>query len=185
MSGKLFYLMGASGSGKDALLQGCRHRLQHSHQAFIAHRYITRAADAGGENHIHLTESEFQLRINTQMFALHWASHGHLYGIGKEVEIWVNSGINVIINGSREYLPQAQKKHDFIVPIMVNIKTDLLRERLHKRGRESNVEIEKRLERHNQFVHHMPEGTLQIDNSGTLTEGVDALMKILTAASPM
>ncbi|WP_415900934.1 phosphonate metabolism protein/1,5-bisphosphokinase (PRPP-forming) PhnN [Neptuniibacter sp. QD48_11] len=180
MSGKLFYLMGASGSGKDTLLQGCRQRLEHSHQAFIAHRYITRAADAGGENHIHLTESEFQLRVDTAMFAMHWASHGHLYGIGKEVEIWVKAGLNVIINGSREYLPIAMQQYDFLIPVMINIKTELLRDRLHKRGRETDLEIEKRLKRHADFLDHMPTGTMYIDNSGSKEKGIDALMDIIT-----
>jgi len=180
MSGILFYLMGASGSGKDSLLQSCRQKLEHSHKAFIAHRYITRAADAGGENHIHLTESEFALRVETNMFSMHWASHGHLYGIGKEVEIWVESGLNVIMNGSREYLPEALERFSFIVPIMVDIETGLLRERLHKRGRENDEEIEKRLKRHQSLLHHMPENTLYIDNNDSLKQGTETLLDIIT-----
>jgi ribose 1,5-bisphosphokinase len=180
MSGKLFYLMGASGSGKDSLLQGCRQKLEHSHKAFIAHRYITRAADAGGENHIHLTESEFKLRIETGMFAMHWPSHGHLYGIGKEVEVWVESGLNVIINGSREYLPSAMKQFGYIIPIMVNIDESLLHDRLYNRGRESHSEINKRLERHATLLHHMPENTLFVDNNGSLDQGVQSLLDIIT-----
>jgi ribose 1,5-bisphosphokinase len=180
MSGHLYYLMGASGSGKDSLLQGCRHRLEHSHKAFIAHRYITRAADAGGENHIHLTESEFELRRDTGMFCMHWASHGHLYGIGKEVEVWVNHGLNVIMNGSREYLPKALNNFSAITPIMITIDSDQLRHRLEKRGRESAIEIDKRLQRHEELLHQMPKSTLFIDNSGALEQGIDTLMDIIT-----
>ena len=42
----LFYLMGPSGSGKDSLLRALRERLGTDHRIVIAHRYITRAADA-------------------------------------------------------------------------------------------------------------------------------------------
>ena len=54
MTGKLIWLMGASGSGKDSLLTELRQREQT--QLLVAHRYITRAASAGSENHIALSE---------------------------------------------------------------------------------------------------------------------------------
>lgn len=57
MTGKLIWLMGASGSGKDSLLTELRQREQT--QLLVAHRYITRAASAGSENHIALSEQEF------------------------------------------------------------------------------------------------------------------------------
>jgi ribose 1,5-bisphosphokinase len=52
--------MGPSGSGKDSLLSALRQR-EHS-QLLVAHRYITRAANAGSENHISLSEQEFYPR---------------------------------------------------------------------------------------------------------------------------
>lgn len=183
MSGHLYYLMGASGSGKDSLLQGCRDRLDHNHNAVIAHRYITRAADAGGENHIHLTESEFVLRRDNGMFCMHWASHGHLYGIGKEVETWIALGLNVIINGSRHYLPEALARFDCITPIMVEVDTAHLKNRLLKRGRESQTEIDLRLAQHTSLLHQLPDASmLHIDNNHSLEAGVNALMQIITAA---
>ena len=57
MMGKLIWLMGPSGSGKDSLLAELRQREQT--QLLVAHRYITRAASAGSENHIALSEQEF------------------------------------------------------------------------------------------------------------------------------
>lgn len=55
--GRLIWLMGPSGSGKDSLLSALRQR-EHS-QLLVAHRYITRDANAGSENHIALSEQEF------------------------------------------------------------------------------------------------------------------------------
>lgn len=60
MTGKLIWLMGASGSGKDSLLTELRQRKQT--QLLVAHRYITRDASAGSENHIALSEQEFYPR---------------------------------------------------------------------------------------------------------------------------
>jgi ribose 1,5-bisphosphokinase len=55
--GRLIWLMGPSGSGKDSLLSALRQR-EHT-QLLVAHRFITRAANAGSENHISLSEQEF------------------------------------------------------------------------------------------------------------------------------
>ncbi|RZX04491.1 ATP-binding protein [Escherichia coli] len=49
MMGKLIWLMGPSGSGKDSLLAELR--LREQTQLLVAHRYITRDASAGSENH--------------------------------------------------------------------------------------------------------------------------------------
>ncbi len=57
MTGKLIWLMGASGSGKDSLLTELRQREQT--QLLVAHRYITRDASAGSENHIALSSRSF------------------------------------------------------------------------------------------------------------------------------
>ncbi len=40
----------------------------------FAHRYITRAADAGGENHVALSPEEFATRRKARLFALSWRS---------------------------------------------------------------------------------------------------------------
>lgn len=183
MAGKLFYLMGASGSGKDSLLQGCRQRLQPEQKTCVAHRYITRAADAGGENHVHLSSDEFELRKHASLFAMHWASHGHLYGIGIEVENWLASGFNVIINGSREYLPIAMERYPSLVPILIQVEQELLRNRLINRKRESIADIEQRLARHQTLLKTMPSGTLLVDNSQSLDEGITALQHIISPAS--
>ena len=48
MTARLFYLVGASGSGKDSLLGYARGKLAGAPDVLFAHRYITRPADAGG-----------------------------------------------------------------------------------------------------------------------------------------
>jgi ribose 1,5-bisphosphokinase len=55
-NGRLIYLVGASGAGKDSVLARMRALLQPTDRLVVAHRYITRASDAGGESHVALNE---------------------------------------------------------------------------------------------------------------------------------
>ena len=77
MTGKLIWLMGASGSGKDSLLTELRQREQT--QLLVAHRYITRDASAGSENHIALSEQEFLPARGKIVLALSWHANGLYY----------------------------------------------------------------------------------------------------------
>lgn len=183
--GKLFYLIGASGSGKDAILSECRERLSseddYSHmRCFIAHRYITRKPELRGENHIWLNDDEFTKRVSHQAFAMHWHANGFSYGVGLEIDNWLASGINVIINGSRGYLPSAIDKYPYsIVPIHIHVDPEDLRMRLIKRGRESNEEIEKRIDRATELNKDLDSCVQTIDNNGSLSSAVDSFFKIM------
>lgn len=147
MSGRLIYVMGASGSGKDSLLRLARTHLGSHSGVCFAHRYITRSADAGGENHIALSPAEFQARLRARLFALHWSSHGLDYGVGLEINHWLARGLTVVLNGSREHLPQARTNYPDLLPVWIEVSPDVQRQRLASRARESAAAIEARLER--------------------------------------
>ncbi|MGH6881019.1 MAG: phosphonate metabolism protein/1,5-bisphosphokinase (PRPP-forming) PhnN, partial [Hypericibacter sp.] len=144
LPGRLFYVMGASGVGKDSLLTFVRQAGDPLHVA-VAHRYITRPARAGGENHIALSEAEFRARLGAGWFALHWRSHGFFYAIGREIDLWRRGGINVVLNGSREYLPEALEAYPDLVLILITAEPALIASRLTARKRESGPEIAERL----------------------------------------
>ena len=69
--GQLVYVMGASGSGKDSLLQALRPRLRGVPVAF-ARRYITRPLSAKGERHIAVSPERFEAMV------LSWTAAHHL-----------------------------------------------------------------------------------------------------------
>jgi ribose 1,5-bisphosphokinase len=179
----LFYLMGASGSGKDSLLHALRERLGMDHRIVIAHRYITRAADAN-EASVALTADEFHRRRALGCLALDWHSHGLHYGIGIEIEQWLARDLTVIVNGSREYLPQAVARYPKLCAIHVCVKPEVLAVRLRQRGREAEDAIARRLARARQAF-DVPAGCrlVEIDNSGALDTAVAALAQ-LVGASP-
>jgi ribose 1,5-bisphosphokinase len=90
MNGRLIYVMGPSGAGKDSLLDFARNRLQ-AEPILFAHRYITRPS-GNGEAHVELSVEEFEARSTLGLFALEWSSHGLRYGIGIELDAWLERG---------------------------------------------------------------------------------------------
>lgn len=178
--GTLFYIIGASGAGKDSLMRYARTRLAGKPVAF-AHRYITRPVELEGENHIALHPVEFARRLQHGCFAMHWHSHGLDYGIGQEIRQWLGGGLNVVVNGSRAYLPQAQHLFPLLTPVLVRTAPDKLAERLHARGRETAEDIRQRL--HRAAALAVPDcPRLQVvNNDGAVEAGGEALCAVVQA----
>lgn len=175
---RLFYVIGPSGAGKDSLMGHARQTLDGAPVAF-AHRYVTRPANAGGENHVALTEAEFRVREAAGCFAMVWRSHGLAYGVGMEIRDWMARGLSVVVNGSRGYLPQAAADFpDTLVPIAITVQPAILRDRLERRGRETAAEIEERLSGAAAFRVDHPR-LVTIDNSGALEEAGARLVGLL------
>ncbi|MCV2401827.1 ribose 1,5-bisphosphokinase [Marinomonas sp. C2222] len=146
--GKIIYLIGASGSGKDAILSWLRQTDSSKLNLMIAHRYICRDWQSGNENHIELSQSEFLRRQALGGFALSWQANGLYYGIGRELDFWLEQEQVVVVNGSREYLATALSLYgDALKPLLIQVDPDVLRQRLIARGRESLADIEARLKR--------------------------------------
>ena len=176
-NGTLFYVIGPSGSGKDSLMTYARARLAGNPKVVFAHRYITRAANAGGENHVALTEQEFKSRQQGGLFAMHWHSHGCHYGIGKEINMWLAKGCNVVMNGSREHLPYARQDYPELQPVWIEVSQAVLAERLRARNRESENEIQQRLMR--AAAYRAPAGEIVITNDGALELAGEQLVKLI------
>lgn len=178
MSSKLFYVVGASGSGKNAIMHETRLKLDGNHPVLFAHRYITRPISEGRENHIALTYNEFDLRLKTGLFALHWNTYGYQYGIGKEIDWWLELGFAVVVNGSREYLPTAIEKYPDMNVVLVEASQEIIQQRLSSRT-ESQEEIEERLKRAYLFtLDHYPD-LYRINNDGVLHKSADRLYSLI------
>ena len=177
---RLFYVIGASGAGKDSLIDYCRKNLPDTARILFAHRYITRPADAGGENHVALTEQEFLQRLQQGCFTMNWFSHNTHYGIGSETDSWLAKGFNVVVNGSREYLQEAAEKYTNLDPILITADPDLLADRLFARGRETFQQVSQRVSQAIKLadaVHHPH--LHKIENNGELEEAGDQLLQLI------
>jgi ribose 1,5-bisphosphokinase len=179
-SGRLVYLMGASGSGKDSVLNHARARLDGRYDVLIAHRYVTRPTQLGHENYVSLSAGEHDLRRDRGLFLMDWSAHGIRYAVGIEVSIWLSHGMVVVMNGSRAHLPAAAACQPGMLPILIDVPFACLRQRLLARGRESAAEIDARLERAGALTVTHP-ALVRIDNTGPLELAGDRLSEILMA----
>ena len=88
MDGRLIYLMGPSGSGKDSLIEAAREPLQ-ALNCEVVRRVITRSAESVGEDAIGVSREEFEQHRVEGDFALYWSANGLDYGIPVEIDQWL------------------------------------------------------------------------------------------------
>ncbi|MBA1273350.1 phosphonate metabolism protein/1,5-bisphosphokinase (PRPP-forming) PhnN [Stutzerimonas azotifigens] len=177
MSGRLIYLMGPSGSGKDSLLEAVRERVL-SAGGQIARRVITRSPEAVGEDALGVSPQRFEQMLAEGAFALHWRANGLAYGIPRQIDEWLAEGRDVLVNGSRGHLAEARQRYPELHPVLLTVEPQELRQRLLARGRETAEEIEARLAR-NGHVRLDDESCQRLDNSGSLAQTAEALLRLI------
>ncbi|PUA18146.1 phosphonate metabolism protein/1,5-bisphosphokinase (PRPP-forming) PhnN [Glaciimonas sp. PCH181] len=176
-SGRLFFVVGPSGVGKDALLQWVQTQLSDDTGLVFATRCITRAAHAS-ESHEVLTQEEFLQYSQAGHFSMAWQAHDTHYGIRREIEATLKSGCNVVVNGSREFIPQLRQLFPQAEIIWISADAELIRQRIESRQRENGTALEQRLLRSEEFNPQEIEGITHIDNSGAIEVAGRQLLNI-------
>lgn len=177
----LYYVIGASGAGKDSLIHYVKDHVPLHAPVVFAHRFITRPADAGGENHIALSTREFERRLKLGCFTMHWYSHQTYYGIGTEIDSWLSRGLDVVMNGSREYLPEALQRYANLIPVLISVHPTVLGARLTARGRETAEQIQRRLVQAVELeVDTQHPRLVRIENNGSLDDAGNRLLNEIT-----
>jgi ribose 1,5-bisphosphokinase len=184
MAGRLIYLIGPSGSGKDSLLDAAREPMA-ARGCRIVRRVITRSAEAKGEAAQAVSVERFDQMQAQGAFALSWSANGLHYGIPNEIDQWLADGHDVLINGSRGHLPQARARYPDLLVVLLSVDQAVLRQRLLARGRESAEEIEARLGRNAQFADELLADVpatngapvILLDNSGALEQTVSRMLQ--------
>lgn len=179
---RLVYIVGASGAGKDTLIHYARNALGRDAATIFAHRYITRPAGANSENHVALTRREFAQRKRKGLFALDWESHGLRYGVGIELDAWLEKGLTVVVNGSRDYIPAARRRYPGIEVVWIVAGRRTLASRLANRARESQSQIDARLERNSRLAARPARGVVRIRNEGPVADAGERLLAVLAGA---
>ncbi|MCO8161213.1 phosphonate metabolism protein/1,5-bisphosphokinase (PRPP-forming) PhnN [Pseudomonas sp. LJDD11] len=186
MPGRLIYLIGPSGSGKDSLLDAARDSLA-ARGCKVVRRVITRSAEAVGEAAEAVSVEQFQHLKAQGAFALDWQANGLHYGIPIEIDQWLAAGNDVLVNGSRGHLHATRQRYPDLLAILLTVDPDILRQRLLARGREPLAEIEARLQRNARFASELlaeaPDVRL-LDNSGALQGSVGQLLAYIGGATP-
>lgn len=174
--GRLVYVMGPSGAGKDTLITYARARVEPARVVF-SHRYITRPATVGGENHIALSDSEFVARRAAKLFALVWEGHGFAYALGAEIELWLACGLVVVASGARLGWTQVAKRYPHTRGVLIDAPPALRLARLLERGREQKAAVRERIRR--EVFLPDDERIVRLDNSGPVSEAGETLVRII------
>jgi ribose 1,5-bisphosphokinase len=140
---KILLIVGASGVGKDTLLRAIKGEIE----ANFLQRYINRAPSKDEQNY-YVDSSAFALLQEHNFFISSWAAHENRYGIAKS---HIKEGLN-IISISRGAVADFERVYHNVVTIEVTIPKETLYKRLKSRGRESEEQIQKRIERSNKSV---------------------------------
>lgn len=170
--------MGPSGAGKDSVLQFARDALVRDEKIAFAHRYITRASGAGGENHIALSEAEFETRRAAGLFAFDWQAHGFRYGVGIEIETWRRAGFVVVVSGSRAHFRTLDLGALTVCPVLITAPTAILEQRLATRGREGRPDVAERLQRATDQTLDDP-AIVVIENTGRIEDAGTRFVRLL------
>lgn len=181
MPGRLIYLMGPSGAGKDTLIDAAKPSLREL-GCEVARRVITRSAESVGEDAHEVSVEEFERQAARGDFALSWRANGLGYGIPAQIDQWLAQGRHVLVNGSRGYLSQAWQRYPDLIAIVLTVNTEVLRQRLLRRAREDLSEIENRLRRNEQFADSAwleEQQVVRLDNSAQLQDTLQYLLEIL------
>jgi ribose 1,5-bisphosphokinase len=177
-TGRLIFLIGPSGSGKDSLIDAARAQLTAA-GVKIARRIITRSAESKGEAAQGVTAQQFDAMRAQGAFAMHWQANGLSYGIAQHVDQLLDAGSSVLVNGSRAYLAEARRRYPDLLAVLIDVKPQVLRQRLLARGRETPDEIEQRLARNAGLQAFDDPAVHVLDNSTTLEAAVTGLFKLL------
>lgn len=129
------------------------------------------------------TIRQFTVSPDPEGAALSWRANGLAYGIPAEIDEWLASGEQVLVNGSRGYLATARERYPDLLAVLLSVEQDVLRQRLHARGRETAEQIESRLARNALFAGELDD-YIRLDNSTPLSESVERLLALIEEHVP-
>ena len=178
LPGTMVLVVGPSGAGKDSLIDGARRAFADGADIVFPRRDITRPADAGSEDHVAVTESQFHARRELGGYLLSWGAHGLWYGIPTETVDHLLGGRTVVVNASRSVIEEARGRFQHLRVVSVTADEETLRARLGARARETDAQIAHRLERARAFRVEGPD-VIDFPNDGPLEAAVGRFARIL------
>jgi ribose 1,5-bisphosphokinase len=180
--GRLVLVVGPSGAGKDAIISVLRARLAENPRFVLPRRVVTRQPNAA-EDHVCVSEAEFDARLRGGAFALHWQAHGIRYGIPVEINDAVRGNRWVVFNAARHVVAGVRERYANSSAVLIQAPLAVRAERLAKRGRESAGDVAARLDRAPPGF-RAEDADLVIDNAGALESAAENLARWLLGEDP-
>ena len=171
-------VVGASGAGKDTLINHAKDRFEGETTIVFARRAITRASDRSREDHDTLSGEEFERRERDGGFALSWEAHGLRYGIPASTDEAMRGGKIVVANLSRGAIPRLRRRYGNVRIVLVTATPETLARRLAARDGESGNDLRERIARGSDAALAV-EGAHVIENDGTPEEAGESFVSLL------
>lgn len=165
---KIILIVGASGVGKDSLLKSLKGKMDIN----FVKRYITREPDQN-ENNYYIDHEALDRLKKDDFFISTWEAHTHKYAIAKNQIV---DGLN-LISISRGAIKDFENYFDNVITIEITLSKDILYKRLKNRGRETEEQIQKRLERSYSKIE--AKQIIQFDNSKSIKESSIDFLELL------
>ncbi|MFM9993554.1 MAG: phosphonate metabolism protein/1,5-bisphosphokinase (PRPP-forming) PhnN [Burkholderiaceae bacterium] len=179
MSGKIIYVIGPSGAGKDSLMKWVLQHKSASMNFHWAKRIVTRHPTEGEGTDEYVSAESFEKLLSSHMLAMHWSAHDIEYGILKSDLLCIESDTMVFINGSRSYLSQAIELFPKLCAVHITASAKTLEQRLYQRARESQDKILARLSRPELARPDLNIPWLEMLNEGSLEDGGNKILSFL------
>ena len=171
--GVVVLVVGPSGAGKDALLQGAAAELQTDTRIVFPKRIISRPAHAA-EDHERASYEDMIESERSAAYALSWRAHGLVYALPSTIDDSLRAGSTVVFNASRTVVGSARARYQHVTVLYVEAPSEVRAARLAVRGRETETEIAERLAREVRTF-SPSDADVVIQNDGSLQHGVDRL----------
>jgi guanylate kinase len=150
-AGILFVVSAPSGAGKTTLVEAIRETPNLFYSVSCTTR-PPRTGEINNQDYRFMSETEFRARVGDGDFLEHAQVHGGFYGTLREpVVTKLKSGIDVLIDIDTQGAASIRKVGDplirdaFVDIFIMPPNLEELRRRLHKRGTETEEQIERRL----------------------------------------
>jgi ribose 1,5-bisphosphokinase len=144
--GRLILMVGPSGAGKDTLIGLARAACADDRSVVFVRRVVTRAASSFEDNEQISPDAFRQGRIRGD-FAVHWEAHGHGYGLVRAIDDELRAGRTVVANVSRTVIDSVRRSYANVTVVSIAAPPEILKQRLAARARNSDGQIEQRLDR--------------------------------------
>lgn len=175
-------IAGPSGVGKDTLINYARARLADRADIVFIRRVVTREADRQSEDHDTYAPEAFAAAVRARRFAIVWEAHGLQYGLPTRTDTEIAAGKVVVANISRGIIDALAERYADLKLVVVSAHPAVIAARLRARGRESDVDIARRLARR-ATEDRVRDGAFRLENSGPVEIAGERLTQMLRFAA--
>jgi ribose 1,5-bisphosphokinase len=176
--GRLVLVVGPSGAGKDTLLGLAKAACAGDGDIVFPRRVVTREASVFEDNE-QMNPDQFRQALAGGRFAAHWQAHGHSYALPAGINDDIRSGRTVVANVSRTVIETMRRAYPNVVVVLITAPPEILAQRLAKRARGSDGNIEHRLDR---AVEDVPLADVTIMNVGLAEQHKHELLRVIKGA---